>query len=119
MRNGNVKVLNAGVMTGTNVVNGDAFNVDNLLHAAIQAIWSAGATPVGTLKLQGSCDAPVSGKGTDVTNWSDLGVTASVSGNTGSAILQAANMGFKWLRLVYTNTSGTGTLNAFANAKDA
>lgn len=73
----------------------------------LQAIWS-GTSPVGTLQLQGSVNGA---------NWFNVGSTVAVSGNTGSAQVTDANAGYNFARVLYTKTSGTGTLSGFAQAK--
>jgi hypothetical protein len=97
-------IITAGVMTGTSVINSTAVNISGVLGYSIQAIWTAGSTPVGVLKLQGS---------NDNSNWSDIsGATSNVSGNTGNSVFNASGVYYNYVRLVYTNTSGTGTLDA-------
>lgn len=110
-----LQVISAGSMTGTSVINGTAVDIGLLQHVSFQSLWTAGSTPVGVLKLQGSDDL-VKDCST-VTNWTDVPAaaysgTTAVSGNAGASLLTASNLGVKCLRLVYTNTSGTGTLNA-------
>jgi hypothetical protein len=89
--------------------------------ASIQAEWT-GATATGTLKLQISDDIvpvqPTTGNPVganpagEVVNWSDYtGSTTTVSG-PGNFMWNMVYVGFRWVRLVYTSSSGTGTLNA-------
>jgi len=89
-------------------VTGTAFTVQHTPIVCIQAVWSAGATPVGTLQLQGSVDG---------TNFFNVGSTVAVSGNSGTAQVTDANAGYLYARMIYTRTSGTATLNAYAEAK--
>lgn len=79
---------------------------------AIQAIWTG--TPVGNLKLQVSLDynpgltqtAGAANAGT----WNDYnGSTQDTTGIT-SFTYNVTDAFFPWIRLVYTSTSGTGTL---------
>jgi hypothetical protein len=84
---------------------------------AIQALWSAGSTPTGTLKVQGSCDNGVSDSDpTGVTNWEDI-ATQAVSGNTGAKLFNLDGQHYKWVRLAYTRSGGSATLNARINLK--
>ena len=101
-----LKVLTAGDMSGN--LTSDAFTVQHTPIVCIQAVWSAGSTPVGTLQLQGSVNG---------TDYFDVGSTVAVSGNTGTKQVTDANAGYLFARLVYTRTSGSGTLNAWAEAK--
>ena len=93
----------------------------------------AGTSPVGTIKLQASDDFSVFPNG--VTNnagtWTDLPLSVSlddgaiatafsapVSGNTGTGYIEWSTGAYA-LRLVFTATSGTGTLQATFNGKVA
>jgi hypothetical protein len=72
---------------------------------SVQAIWSAGSTPIGVLKLQATNDG---------TNWVDIGGSeAAVNGNTGSFMWNISDHSYDQVRLFYLRASGSGTLNAF------
>jgi len=101
------QVLSAGDM-GSATLTSTAFSVQHTPIMGIQAVWSAGSTPVGTLQLQGSIDG---------TNYFNVGSTVAVSGNSGTAYVSDANAFYLFARLIYTKTSGSGTLNAYAEAK--
>lgn len=77
----------------------------------IQAVITGSSGPVvGTLKLQASDDDTTDIAG--VTNWTDItGSSFSVSGN-GSFMWEYDNPNFQHVKLVYTSSSGSGTLNA-------
>jgi hypothetical protein len=99
------------------------FRVESQIYTAIQAVWT-GTAPVGVLKVQASCDAGTDQIGTGVSNWSDIAsggslnpTTLAVSGATGSGLLEIKDAGYKWIRLVYTKTSGVGTLVPTINSK--
>jgi len=78
-------------------------------------------TLVGSLKLQGSSD-PVpdsnfQAKTMKVDNWTDmLGSTQAITGS-GTVMYNISDTFFNWVRVVYTSTSGTGTITAAFNAK--
>lgn len=81
----------------------------NLL--AMQAVYTG--APVGTLKVQVSNDNVVVGLGADpasnVVNWTDYtgsSVAISAAGNT---LYNMTFAGYRWARIVYTKTSGTGS----------
>lgn len=74
---------------------------------AVQGVWSAGSSPVGNMILQASLD--------DVT-YSDIS-TLAVSGNSGSNLFNVDNPGYRYLRLFYDRTSGSGTLNVRISGK--
>lgn len=81
-------------------------------NVGIQLVWTG--SPVGTFAVQVSLDQ---------INWIDLPSTAfngtyPVPGTTSSpAYLDMALMSAAYIRLSYTSTSGTGTLNALLVAK--
>lgn len=87
--------------------NSNAFNLDRTPIFAIQAVYTG--SPVGTLKLQSSNDG---------TNWDDIaGSTVAVSA-AGSQTWNYTGAGFGKVRLVYTATSGTGSLTATGRRRD-
>lgn len=117
MKSNTISVLVNASMTGTTVVNSNPIPLDQIYGFALQAYWTG--TPVGTFKLQGSCDAPgkttqTSNGGPDiVTNWSDIAnSTTTAAGSSGNFVWNFNGCFFRYVRLVYTNASGTGTLNA-------
>jgi len=101
-------LVSATAMDGN--INSTALQTLEYRSYSIQAVWSAGSTPVGTLKLQFSNDGG--------TTWTDLdGSEKAVSGNSGSEGWQGW-CDFDQMRCVYTRTSGDGTLNVYAVAKE-
>lgn len=113
--------MSSSAMTGTDTITSDAIPVDQLWGFAIQAVWTG--TPNGQLKLQASCDAPlragqVSDGDSNVTNWVDVSDSFyTVSGTAGNYMWNFASVGFRFVRLSYTNVSGTGELSAVLCAK--
>lgn len=83
-----------------------AFNVH---LASIQLIWSG--TPVGSLKLQASNDRVVP------TNWEDIADTAVAVNGSGSQMWNVHRIGYGWIRVFFTYTSGTGTFTGTAILK--
>ncbi len=81
--------------------------VDDNESTSIQFVWSDGSSPVGTVKLQISND--LKDKVADVTNWTDVtGSSSAVSGNSGS-IAWNVDHAYRFIRMVYTRTSGSAT----------
>ena len=79
-------------------------------HLAVQVNTSAVSSPVGvTVKLQAS---------NDDTNWDDLaGTTNSITG-TGNVLINAANVGYKYIRASFALTSGTVTSEVIFTGKE-
>lgn len=73
---------------------------------AVAAVWTG--TPVGTLKLQASID--------NVTYIDITGSPTPVSG-PGNFMWNVEVCAYQFARMVYTATSGTGTLNAKTTIK--
>jgi len=103
-------------MTGTAVLTSAPVTLDQIYGFAIQAFWTG--TPTGTLKLQVSCDAPVgttqtSNGGPDsITNWTDLASSSQAVGGINSYVWNINGSFYRYVRVVYTNATGTGSLNA-------
>lgn len=111
------QILAAAAMTGTSVVNSNPIRLDQIYGFAIQAFWTG--SPTGTLKLQASCDSPpnhsqVSNGGPDtVTHWDDIvNSSYAIAGTSGTYTWNFNGAFFNYVRLVYTNASGTGSLSA-------
>lgn len=93
----------------------DPINLDQKYGFSIQVMFTD--APVGTLKIQGSCDLGTNGIGSGVTNWSDIpGQTIAVAA-AGNGMFSVDATYYKWARLFYTKTSGTGALTARMNSK--
>lgn len=86
----------------------------------VQVVLAGATTPVATLKLQGSNDSLDDPNGNAIRTgvegiplgsgmvWTDIaGSSVSVSAN-GNWVWNAADVGYEWVRVVYTYSSGTG-----------
>lgn len=91
-----------------------------------QIVWT-GSTPIGAVSIQGSNDYSLNAKG-DVLNaghWDTLTIefagsaTSSIpiTGNSGSGLIDITTTAIYATRLVYTATSGTGSLTVTAFAR--
>lgn len=116
MRTNNVQIVTSAAMTEDLV--SSYLYLDQIIAYGVQAVWTAG--PTGTLKIQVSIDVGIDLAGDGVVTWSDVsGSEVNLAGIAGnfywdlSEIIPSA----RWARLVYTFTSGTGTLNARQNLK--
>jgi hypothetical protein len=97
-----------------------AVNLNYRYGISIQAVITG--TAAGTLKLQGSDDFgsrnPIEPAGSNqVVNWSDIANSSAPVTGAGTASWNFQGSFYKWIRLVYTASSGTGTINVRANSK--
>lgn len=93
--------------------------LETLTMASYSISWT-GTTPVGTISLQTSNDATLDSAGqlANSGTWNTAplqsgGASVSsipISGNSGSGMIEILATGVNAVRLVYTATSGTGTL---------
>lgn len=112
-------VIVAGDMSGD--VTSDPTILNQLSAVSYQARW-AGTTPVGTLSIEFSNDysllpnGQVNNTGTWTTatiQYQGLPVTSiPVSGNTGDAVIDITVTALYACRLVFTYSSGVGSLDA-------
>lgn len=117
MKSNVIILFNGASMTGTVTLNSNPIRIDQIYGFAVQAEWTG--TPTGAFKLQASCDSPpngsqVSNGGPDtVTNWTDIANSSySISGSAGNYMWNFTGSFYNYVRLVYTNTSGSGSLKA-------
>lgn len=116
MRYGSAQLLTNSSMSTTVLSNGVDLQQEWIY--AIQANWSGSA--IGELKLQASNDNVVVGPtGTNpsvnVVNWATIAGTAnstSVQAGSSSFLWNVQYPGYRWVRVVFTASSGTGTLGA-------
>lgn len=107
----------ANNMTGTTAITGKAVHIFGLSKASFQAIWTG--TPTGTFTVQVSNypgnvyndDGTIISSVTWTTLTSPAAWTAlQPAGAAGNADFSLADLSQRWIRPIYTNTSGTGTL---------
>lgn len=91
-------------------------NVENTDNIGIVLSWS-GSSPVGTLTVDCSNDYDTQSPGSAHWVSLDFGSAISISGNTGSSIININQLPYTWLRATYTKGSGTGTLVAKLSTK--
>ena len=113
------RVINAASMAAS--ITSSVTILNSLSEFSYEAIWSAGATPVGTLSIEVSNDyqADPSGAALVAGTWAPLvgaidfaSVSSSipVSGNSGTVFANIKIRAYA-VRCVYTRASGSGTLN--------
>lgn len=85
-----------------------------VVNSAIQLVFTG--SPTGTFKLQGSNDAGSITSAADaqqysgVTNWTDVADSEFAVSAAGDVMWDMQNIGFAWVRVVYTRSSGTGSI---------
>jgi hypothetical protein len=84
-----------------------AFNILAYRSFSLHAEWTG--VPVGDFQLQVSNDG---------SNWFDQGSSVAAGGGADEAMFSEQFSPWAYARLDYTSTSGTGTLNVFALAKE-
>ena len=114
MRIGDGSLVASPISMSTNF-NTDPVLLDHIANYSLQIVFTG--SPVGRFKLQASND---SGRNrftqekdfSSIINWSDITGTSSGVTTAGNLGWQVENTGYKWFRLVYTRTSGTGSLDS-------
>jgi len=88
-------------------------NIQRLDNIGIQFNWSG--APVGDFAVQISADyaQDTEGNVTNAGNWTPITLSPSPATSSGSPIyIDMFQLSAPWLRVVYTRTSGSGTLQA-------
>jgi hypothetical protein len=108
MRQVNQVVLSA---VDTASQNGVQIDSNQLINASFQAVFGD-SSAAGTFLIQASNDvAPLNYSGSSsaqfvATNWTNIpNATATITAG-GSAIISLSEMSYRWLRAVYTHSSG-------------
>lgn len=119
------QILSSASMSGSVVSQG--IDLQYYFGWSTQAVWTG--NPIGTLKIQVSDDivfqnqagiAPAGGPilptspAAQVVNWTDYsGSSASTtsSASAGSFLWNASEVGYRWMRVAYNGSSGSGILS--------
>ena len=101
----NSPIIVAGDMSGS--LSSSAYDISEINNFAVQFVWT-GTTPVGTVNVLISNDG---------SNFDLLGTAVAISGNAGNKVIPASNAGYKYVKAVFTFTSGVGVLNASISGK--
>lgn len=102
--------------------NGAAFGLDHLEGFSVQLKWTNATGPItGTFKLQASnnaiLDNPTASGENPAAIWEDIdGSSENVSGS-GSAFINVADCYYRSFRVVWTHSSGTGSVDIYIWAK--
>lgn len=107
-------------LNGTDMQSNIASNpiwLGHIVNYSIQLVYTG--SPNGSLKLQGSNDEGAKSNNVEnvnITNWSDIADTAVSVTAAGSNIYNIQNAGYRWVRLVWTNSS-SGSPSTLTSAR--
>lgn len=90
----------------TSNITSDPIWLGHIAHYSIQAVFTG--TPNGSFKLQGSNDEGANSNNIEnvsITNWSDISGSSTNVSAAGNLILNQENVGYRWVRLVWTDSS--------------
>jgi len=112
-----VHVITAGDMSGS--LTSQVVEVKNQDNVGFQLHWTG--TPTGTFSFQVSSDyfQDINGNVVNAGHWITLPVTPAItaSGSGDDAYVDLVQISAMYARVVYTSSSGAGTLDAIAVAK--
>lgn len=90
----------------------DAYDINRVKGLTIQFFWENGSSPVGTM------DILASNLRDEVSSYSSLlSSPEALSGNSGSQMFNISEPYYKYIKIVYTRTSGDGELSIVLNGK--
>ena len=106
------KIMEEADLSGN--IESSVTNVINLDSGSIHIIWT-GSSPVGTITVEATNDDPESSSA----QYRELGLGSaiSISGNSGEHDIVFTYLPFRAIRLIYTRSSGTGSISATLSAK--
>jgi hypothetical protein len=111
------QLISAGNMIAN--INSPGIDLQDIKGISLQAIYTG--SPNGTLKVQVSNDIVDVGSSNDqassVINWTDYPSSSVAISAAGSSIWNYDGFNYRWIRLVFTFSSGTGTLNVSFSGK--
>lgn len=110
-------IVNGGDMSQATITS-DVTDIRYLDNISIQCIFTG--TPTGSFALEGSLNYyKINGAVQNTGTWTPitLSSTPAASGSAGNILLDLNQLSFPYIRIVYTKTSGTGTLNVYISGK--
>lgn len=111
------KIFTAGAMAGN--LTSAVSNIEFYDNIGIELVFTG--TPTGTFSVEVSIDyvQDQNGNVTNAGTWTalSLGATPAATGAAGSIYIDINQMSAPWIRVKYTATSSTGTLNGWICGK--
>jgi hypothetical protein len=106
MKTGNGQIGSTGDLSAS--YNSDAIDLKDATMFSLQAVLTG--SPVGTIKLQVTNEPTPS-------NWKDVnGSSVSITAAT-NVVWDKSRAPYRWVRIAYTRSSGTGSINIYATMK--
>lgn len=106
------KIIDNGAMTGTTAIVSTVLNMEGCDNIGLEAEWTG--TPVGTFSVEASNQYdPATAPNVTFKAVTLASPPANPAGSASGWLLDLNQIPFKWVRLRYTNSSSTGTLNVW------
>ena len=105
-------IISAGDIAGAPAPVSAAIDASQIYSISAQVVMT-GSSPTGTLKLQASNDkinAANLALDTVPTNWSDIPNASVAISATGAFLVPKTDLSYQWVRALWVQTSGTGTV---------
>ena len=102
-------IMNKKLMDGVSLgasVDSAALDMSSVKDTCLQITFSSGAT--GSIGILGS---------NDDANYGIVASAIAISGSAGTSMVPLSNIGFKFLKISYTRTLGTGTITVIVGGK--
>lgn len=116
------KLISSASMTGVTVYTSSASNIMYYDNVAVQLQWTG--NPTGVFQVQNSLDynpgQPQSKGEVQAGTWVPITlnpVPAAVTTATSSWTIQLDDLPFPWVRVLYTNSTGSGVLTGYISGK--
>lgn len=110
-----MKYLSVQSIAATSITptfNGPTIDASQLLAISVQAVLT-GTSPNGSIKIQASNDVCNAGNlpsgSFTPTNWTDISGATVAYTTTGTVLIPKLELCYRWIRIVNTFVSGTGT----------
>lgn len=113
MKNSNDKIFDNRSLA--NSINSDKTDCNQICYLAIQSVVSDASSLNGVLSVQGSCDPFDSNR--DPVNWTTITAHDQTITADGTYLTQLTDIGFRWFRIIWTSSAGTGSITSTFNGK--
>lgn len=111
-----LSLFSGAVMTGTTVLTSQVININFLDNLGVQLHFTG--TPTGAFEVQVSADYDPNTHNSG--HWVSIVLSPApvAAGAPDDIYIDMNQLSAPWVRVVYTNASGTGALDGFATAKE-